>query len=69
MPRSARFSYPVDLTTEDDGAVNASFPDLPEAHTFGEDRVDALAHAVDCLEVALAFRIDDGLEIPPPSRA
>ena len=69
MPRSARFSYPVDLTTEDDGAVNVAFPDLPEALTFGEDRVDALDQAVDCLEVALAFRIDDGLEIPPPSPA
>ncbi len=69
MPRSARFSYPVDLTSEDDGAVNVSFPDLPEAHTFGEDRADTLAHAVDCLEFALSFYVENGEAVPPPSPA
>ena len=53
-----RFIYPVELEEVRRGlrgyCVLATFPDLPEANTFGKDRADALASAVDCLEVALA---------------
>ncbi len=69
MPRATRLGCPVDLTTEDDGAVNVAFPDLPEALTFGADREDALARAVDCLGVALSHRRANGIEIPTPSPA
>jgi predicted RNase H-like HicB family nuclease len=34
--------------------------------TFGEDGADALAHAVGAIEGALAARIADGEDIPPP---
>jgi antitoxin HicB len=34
--------------------------------TFGEDDTDALAHAVDAIEEALAARIADGEDIAPP---
>ncbi len=69
MPRTTRFSYPVDLTVENDGAVNVAFSDFPEALTFGEDREEALVQAVDCLEVALSYRLSSGEEIPTPSAA
>jgi antitoxin HicB len=33
--------YPVTLERDDNGTILVSFPDLPEAHTFGEDESDA----------------------------
>lgn len=69
-----RFVYPVELQEvregpPEDHCVLATFPDLPEANTFGKDRADALASAVDCLEVTLAGRIKDRTDIPEPSSA
>jgi len=50
--------------------VLATCPSLPEVTTFGEDDIDALAHAVDAIEEALAARIADGEDIaPPPERS
>lgn len=43
------------------------FPDLPEAIASGDDRASALANAVDCLEEALAGRINRRDDIPTPS--
>jgi antitoxin HicB len=58
--------YPVKLEADDNGTVLATCPSLPEVTTFGEDDTDALAHAVDAIEEALAARIADGEDIPPP---
>jgi antitoxin HicB len=71
---SMRFVYPVELEEVREGppadhCVLATFPDLPEANTFGVDRANALTNAIDCLEVALAGRIKDRTEIPEPSPA
>ena len=41
--------YPVTLERDDTGTILVSFPDLPEAHTFGEDESDALERAKDAL--------------------
>ena len=62
-------AYPVDLTRDEDGCTIVAFPDLPEALTGHADRDAALALAADCLEVALAGRMEDGEAIPPPSPA
>ena len=64
-----RFTYPVTLDAEADGAFSVSFDDLPEALTHGRDRAEALAQAADCLEEALANRIVERLAIPRPSAA
>lgn len=69
-----RFSYPVELRNVSEGppedhCVLVSFPDVPEAMTFGKDRGDALRSAEDCLEVALAGRIRERHELPLPSAA
>ena len=45
--------YPVTLTPDDNGIFLVTVPDLPEALTFGEDRDDALARAIDAIETAL----------------
>ncbi len=62
--------FPVRLVKERNSkAVNVSFPDIPEALTFGVDDADALRHGVDALETALDFYFDDGRSIPTPSAA
>ena len=60
-------AYPITLQ-DDDGTILATSPDFPELTTFGDDREDALAHAVHALEEAIAARIHDGRSIPEPSR-
>ena len=59
-------SYPISLE-DDDASVMATCPDFPELTTFGDDRDEALARAVDALEEAIAARIHVGQDIPPPS--
>lgn len=60
--------YPVAF--ERDGeSVLVSFPDFPEAHTFGDDEDEALARAEDALLTVLDAYIRDRQDIPVPSRA
>ncbi len=59
--------FPVVLE-EDDSSVLVTSPDFPELTTFGMDREEAIARAVDALEEAIAARVHDGLDIPLPSR-
>ena len=60
------FDYPV-ILTPDDGTVLVTFPDAPEAITFGANEEEALNHAVDALETALSFYVDDRKPLPVPS--
>ncbi len=62
-----RYVYPARLD-ERSGTVLVRFRDLPEAITEGHDRADAIGQAVDCLDVALLFRLKDGEAIPAASR-
>jgi antitoxin HicB len=59
--------YPV-ILTPDDGTVLVTFPDVPEAITFGTDTDEALMYAVDALESALSFYVDDRKPLPVPSK-
>ena len=59
--------YPVKLSKDTNDTILVEFPDVPEAHTFGEDEDEALVRAVDALESALSFYVDDRREIPAPS--
>jgi antitoxin HicB len=61
------FDYPV-ILTPDDGTMLVTFPDVPEAITFGEDTDEALLQAVDALESALSFYVDDRKPLPTPSK-
>lgn len=62
--------YTYDAVIERDGdAYSVSFPQLPEAVTFGETREEAVRRASEALVLALAERIEDGGEIPPQERA
>jgi antitoxin HicB len=66
MVRTAH-SYPAILEPDEDGRFVVHFPALPEALTDGADEAAALREAADCLSEALASRIVDGEEIPPPT--
>ena len=59
-------AYPIVLE-EDDGTILVTSPDFPELTTFGDGPDDAMAHAVDALEEAIAARIHDRKDIPSPS--
>ncbi|WAR46907.1 type II toxin-antitoxin system HicB family antitoxin [Methylomonas rapida] len=61
------FAYPVMLESQPEGGFVVTFPDIPEAITQGEDVEDALNHAVDALETALSFYVDDRKPLPVPS--
>jgi len=62
-------NYPVHLETAEEGGFIVTFPDVPEAITQGEDEDEALLRAVDALETALSFYIDDRRPLPIPSTA
>lgn len=61
-------SYPVKLTKDDNDTLLATSPDFPELTTFGDDMDDALQHALDALEEAIAGRIANRQDIPSPSK-
>lgn len=65
-----QFVYAVELMLDkDDGGYVVICRDLPEAITQGETIEEALIEAADCLEEAIAARIDDGRDIPMPSES
>lgn len=59
--------YPVKLSRDTNHTILVDVPDIPEAHTFGDDEDEALMHAVDAIETALMMYIEDRREIPAAS--
>ncbi|MEQ1635198.1 MAG: type II toxin-antitoxin system HicB family antitoxin [Methylococcales bacterium] len=60
------FDYPM-LLTHDGGTILVTFPDIPEAITFGTTEAEATRHAVDALETALSFYVDARQPLPEAS--
>ena len=63
------FPYPVRLKADTNGSLLVTFPDVPEAITFGKNQADALLRAAEALEAALSLYMDARREIPRPKRA
>jgi antitoxin HicB len=59
--------YPVNLRKDGKFFV-VSFPDIPEAHTQGIDRAEALEMAKEALELAMDFYFEDRRPVPTPSK-
>ena len=59
--------YPIMLEEDDNDTLLVTSPDFPELTTFGDDRAEAIARAVDALEEVIAARMYDREEIPLPS--
>ena len=58
--------YAVTLAPDDNGTILVTVPDVPEAVTFGEDRDDALARAVDAIETAMMGAMAAREDAPAP---
>jgi antitoxin HicB len=52
-------TYPIKLEPDDNGTLLVTCPALPEVTTFGEDEADAIEHARDAIEEAIAARMAD----------
>ena len=69
------YAYPCQLSTDEDGEIVATFPDVPEALTGGKNRSEAMTMGEEALAVALAgyVRRPSGhvqkWDIPTPSVA
>jgi antitoxin HicB len=59
--------YRVVLERDDNGTILVSFPDFPEAHTFGETKEEALLRAEDALATVIQAYIAARRPIPKPS--
>ena len=64
-----RFNYPAKFKhDEDDSGFVITYRDVPEAITQADTLEDCFIEASDCLDEAIAGRIDDGLDVPKPSK-
>ncbi len=59
--------YPARLR-KDGKFITVSFPDIPEAHTFGNNRAHALEMAKEALELSMEVYFDDMRPVPMPSK-
>ena len=62
------FTYPASVRRDPAGFYLVTFPDMPRCATDGRSVEQAMTEAVDALEEAVAHRIREGMDIPPPSR-
>jgi antitoxin HicB len=62
------YRFAVRLENDPDGGVLATFPDVPEAITFGDDRDDAMRSAQEALAVALFGYLKEGRKLPTAKR-
>jgi len=60
--------YPATIK-RDGNSFTVIFPDVPGAHTNGDTREDALAHAPDALHAAIYMLVEKNLDIPVPGAA
>jgi antitoxin HicB len=58
--------YAVRLLKDTNDTILVEAPDVPGAHTFGEDREEALLRAPDAIETILMCYIDFRRDIPMP---
>lgn len=63
-----RYGYPAIFSEERDG-VTVTFPDVPEAVTWGATRSEAREHAGDALISALSAYVEENRSSPKPSPA
>lgn len=63
-----QWTFPV-LIHEEDGDFVVTVRELPEVVTSGYSLVEALELAEDAIEVAVAGRMEDDMELPHPGRA
>ncbi len=60
--------YPAILEPQKEGGFTVQFPDLQEAFTEGDTREEAIFNAAEVLTLTLEGRMEEGMEIPSPSK-
>jgi antitoxin HicB len=68
MPVARTYVHRALLRNDPDGGVLATFADVPEAISHGEDREDAVRSAQEALAVALFGYLREGRKIPRAKR-
>lgn len=69
MMKEASMRYVYDAVVErDEDGYSVTFPQFPEAVTFGATREEAARRAADVLTMAIAERIEEGAELPSQVR-
>lgn len=63
------YSFPSVIKPGDRGGFVVSFPDVPEAITEGDNRIEAEVMAADALGVALLTYIEACRPLPAPTAA
>jgi antitoxin HicB len=58
--------YSVILQPDDNDTILVTSRDLPRVLTYGGTREEALHHAIDAIETAIASIIDDEVDVPAP---
>jgi antitoxin HicB len=61
--------YRVKLSKDTNHTILVDVPAVPEAHTFGDGRADALRRAPDAIQSAFSIYMDDRRPIPLPDYA
>lgn len=59
--------YPATIEKQPDGSFFVQFVDLSDTFTEGRTEEEALFNASEVLSGMLAWRLDEGEEVPPPS--
>lgn len=60
-------TYPAKFKFDANGTYTVSFPDVPEAHTFVENKASANSVAAEALAAALSFYVEADKPLPVPS--
>ncbi|MBN8510390.1 MAG: type II toxin-antitoxin system HicB family antitoxin [Burkholderiales bacterium] len=60
--------YPATVEHQHDGSYLVRFIDLEDTFTEGKTKEEALFNAAEVLSAMLAWRLDAGKDVPPPSR-
>ncbi len=58
------FTYPAIIDTSEEGFINISFPDFPEAYTCVDTGEDFISEAQDLLALSIQDRLDRKVELP-----
>lgn len=61
------YTYPAIFDYSEEGYINISFPDLPEAYSYAEDENKAIEYAQDVLALTIRDYEEIGRDIPRAS--
>ena len=60
--------YPATIEAQSDGSFLVQFVDLSDTFTEGRNKEEAVFNATEVLSAMLAWRLDEGRDVPAPSR-